>query len=220
MIRAATAMELFQGNSPARVVLGQVRFVQLAESLVEAWKPESFLESLGEGVVTAVRDRKTLLEESPQTAPTKTAKPAVNGHDPRRLITDCFDFRIDELKRTTASLPHLAVEIELLFVSESGVDPSVIEPDDLEISATVVNETIDDHFASRQSAHSNARYAPFEQDPRAHLDGLIQTGDPGPILVPKGQVKQKIEDCMETLGRQRLRAFRTDAFEFCQWVAG
>jgi hypothetical protein len=91
-------MELFQSICPPRVVLGQIRFVQLAESFVEAWKSESFLESLGEGVVTAVRDRKTLFDEPPQTAPSKTAKPAVNGHDSRRFIADRFDFRIAELE--------------------------------------------------------------------------------------------------------------------------
>ena len=48
----------------------------------------------------------------------------------------------------------------------------------------------------------------------------MEPRDPSPVLVTTGQVEQEIEDCVDTLGRQRICAFRTDAFEFCQWVAG
>jgi len=170
--------------------------------------------------VTAARDRKTLLDQPPQTAPSKTAKPAVNGDNSRCFIADRFDFRIGELERTATRFTNLPIKIELGFVRETGVDPPVVEPNDLEVSSTVIDQAIDDNSAPWQSAHSNARDPPSEQDPRASLDGLIQTGDTGPVLVPTGQVKQEIEDCVETLGGQRLCAFRTDTFEFCQRISG
>jgi hypothetical protein len=184
------------------VIFGHARFVQFPQGVVEGRKLEFPPDRLGKGVPAVVYERKTLLDKPPQTPPSETSKPPINRHDPRRLVTDLLDLWIDELERAAPCLPHLPVEIELGFVSESRVDPPVIEPNDLEVSATVIDQTIDDrHSASWYSAQSNSLDPPTEEHPRARLEALIEACDPGPVLVTTGQVEQEIEDCVDTLGR-------------------
>jgi hypothetical protein len=216
-----TGVELFHGSCSALVILGHVRNVQPAQSVVQGRKPKPFSDRIGKGISTNVRNRKTLFDDPPQTPTTETSKPPVNRHDSSGLVTDLLDLWIHELKRAAPCLPHLTEEIELGFVSESRVDPSMVEPYDLEVSQTIINETVDDqHSAPWNSTQPNSLDAPSEKHPTACLKALIEPRDTRPVLVPTGQVEEKIEDCADALGRKRFRTFRSDAFEFCQGVAG
>ncbi|MCJ7756160.1 MAG: hypothetical protein MUP13_16490 [Thermoanaerobaculales bacterium] len=164
-----------------------MRIVQFAQGVVEGRELEFSPDRFGKGISTGICNRKTLFDKPPQTPPTETSTPPINRHDPRRLFTDLLHFWIDELKRTAPCLPHLTEEIDFGFVSEAGVNPPVIEPYDLEISTTVIDETVNDHHSgSRYSAQSHALDAPTDEHPRARLEALIEAGDPGPVLVTTG----------------------------------
>ena len=168
MVLTATIIESFQRFFPALVTLGHGRHMQFAQGVVECRKVEPPSDGLAKGISARVCDRKTLFDDAPQTTPSETPEPPVHRHDPRGLVRGLLDLWIDELERAPSRLAHLTVEIDLGFVGESRVDPPVIEPHDLEVSPTVVNETIDDHHSpSRNPAQSHALDDPTEEHPRA-----------------------------------------------------
>ena len=221
MAIAIAAVEVFQCRFSMLDILWHARIVQFVQDVAKGRELVPSPDRFGNWISTRVCNRETLFYESPQPPPPEWAKPPIHGHDTRRLFTDLFDLWIYELKRTASCLPQLTEEIEFGFVSKSGVNPTMIEPYDLEVSATVINNAVDyHHFASWYSAQSHALYSPAEENPRARLEALIEACDACPVLVTTGQVEQQIEDSVEAFGRQRLGAFRTDALEFRQRVPG
>jgi len=136
-------VELFQCKYSILAILRQARIVEFTQGVVEGRKFEILPNRFGKRICAVVCDRKTLFDEPPQTPPSKTSKSPVNGHDPLHLVTDFFDLRIDQLERAAPCLANLTVAVEFWFVSEPRVDPPVIEPYDLEVSVTIINETVD-----------------------------------------------------------------------------
>ena len=171
VVPAAAVVQLFQGplSGDHHPRARSVRAARAAHRL-RAGSLESFAHRFGEGIDADLRGWQTLLDELPQTPPTESSKTWIHGYDARHLVTDLLDLRVDELERAPTRLPHLTVEIELGFASEPGVDPPVIEPYDLEVSATVINQPVDDHHsAPGYSAQSHPLDVSSQEHPGACL---------------------------------------------------
>ena len=221
MVNAAGIVELHHRRFAFLFILRHVRRVQLAQSIVERGQAKSLSGRLRNRIPTTHGGWNTLIDEPPQAPPTEPAEASIHRHDPFRLVPDLLDLRIDELERSATCLPHLPVKIKLGFVGESPMDPPLVEPYDLEISVSVIDESIDDqHSAPWYSAHLDSLDASTKEHPRTWLEASAEPGEPGAILVTTGQMEQQIEHRPDALRRQLSSAFRTDAFEFCQKVAG
>ena len=121
------------------------------------------------------------------------------------------------MKTAAALFANLAIEEKLGFVCESSVNPPLVEPYDLEVSPTVIDDPIDDvQPAARNTPNPHPQDPSLEKNPGTGFEGRTQDGDLGTVLISTWKVEKKVEDGLKPVGGQSLGASRTDACEPCQ----
>ena len=101
------------------------------------------------------------------------------------------------------------------------MNPTLVEPHDLEVSSLIVDQPVDDvHSPTGDPPYPDSYHSALEEYPRAGLDRSFQADDLGPVFIASREMEQQIEHRLDALCRQSLGAARADTFESRQWVVG